>query len=269
MDRLHKRVYGVQCVVKQTEVWADLFGGKLWKITFPLIIHVLSVLSVFFSVLFSVTLFTVLFHCLLNSLTYYPSCAVSRKQMRNLKYRLRYPGLMFWPSWMHQFPHHKMLSLSTSTISHSLLSPHLGFPFLLPCMLSHHWQTERPPLPGFNLHHVVQHGSSFLECLWLKMSSYSKLSEIFITCASSLDIAALIALESNLKLTISIKVREITKKAPLISIYLPSFVLQFSCVRRVKGENIFVRHINLMLEVGKKIWHEGILHAGSSVASSH
>lgn len=58
----------------------------------------------YFCQLLCVTLFTFLFLCLLNSLTYYPSCAVSRKQMRNLKYRLRYTGLTLWPCWMHQIP---------------------------------------------------------------------------------------------------------------------------------------------------------------------
>lgn len=125
-------------------------------------------------------LFTFFFLCVLNSLTYHPSCAVSRKQMRNLKYRLRYTGLTFWPCWKHQIPNVITRCTEPFGVHHQSLcavSPPC-FPLLLPCMLSRHSQTERSPLPGLNSRRVVQHCSSFLKC------SYSDISVVFITCAS-------------------------------------------------------------------------------------
>lgn len=81
-------------MLKQTDVRKLIFGGKLWEIPFPLIIQAPSVFSAI-SAHYSVTLLTFLILCLLNSLSYYPSCAVSRTRMRNLNYRLRYSGLTF------------------------------------------------------------------------------------------------------------------------------------------------------------------------------
>lgn len=46
-------------------------------------------------------------------------------------------------------------------------------------------------------------------------------------------------------------------------ISFPLFLsLQYSFIRRVKGETVFIRHSNLMLEVGKQTVHVWKMHAG-------
>lgn len=156
-------------MLKQADVWTNLFAGRLWEIPFILIIQAPSVLPVILAHYF-VTIFTFLILCLLNSLTYCPSCAVSPKQMRNLKYILRYPGLTLWPCWMHQIPN--IITRCTEPFGGQHQSLFVVSPPWLPVSLalhaiSHHSQTKCSPLPGLNSHCVVQH-CSFLKYLWLK-----------------------------------------------------------------------------------------------------
>lgn len=111
-----------------------------------------------------VTLFTFSILCPLNSLSYYPSCAVSRTRMRNLNYRLRYSGLTFLA--LHQIPN--IITRCPEPFGVHLqslcaVSLRLGFPLLLPCMPSHRSQNECSPSPGLTSHRVLQHCSSFLK----------------------------------------------------------------------------------------------------------
>lgn len=132
-----------------------------------------------------------LFLCLLNSL-HLSSFAVSRKQRRNLKYRLRYTGLTFIdrPCSMHQIPDILTRCPEPFGIHHqSLCCLHLGLLFLLLRMLSHHLPTKCPHFPGSSSHCVVRHCSSFLKCLWLQMVEtflYFCISVVFRTWAFSL-----------------------------------------------------------------------------------
>lgn len=108
------------------------------------------------------------------------------------------------------------------------------------------------------LYGIAAHFLNVSDCKWWKHIHIFVFQGFLEPAPSACTPLTALIYEKKLKLPVNI--RKIRKKAPLTIIWLSSCVLQFSCIRRVKGENIFIRHINLMLEVGKKTWHEWKMH---------
>lgn len=213
-----------------------------------------------------------------------PLFSVSRTQMRTLKCRLRYTGLTSWPCSVHHNPTTRCTELLKKIchLSFFAICPLRLFLLLLLLTrwLSLHTQTVHSLLTNSSLefkavasskYTIESHFSRASICIQstIHISSLNGASNsLFSSSVKFLTLgwcglchrAFFTAVAFKTKLPFSLNKQKSTLKPHFLSTL---FVLQYSFIRRVKGENVFIKHSNLMLEVGKKISHDGSVHGGA------